>query len=134
MRVETNLRRARLVVLGCVLAVGAGACGSGESTNLDSDSSGIVTTTEPTVALFETTPSTVALDTAATVRAATVSPTTVVTKATAPASTTPPTDASPTVYYGNCDAARQAGDTPLYEGDPGYRSGLDRDHDGVACE
>lgn len=38
------------------------------------------------------------------------------------------------VYYENCDAARAAGDTPLYEGDPGYRSGLDRDSDGVACE
>lgn len=37
-------------------------------------------------------------------------------------------------YYANCTEARDAGDAPLYEGDPGYRSGLDRDHDGVACE
>ncbi|MCI1748684.1 MAG: excalibur calcium-binding domain-containing protein [Acidipropionibacterium sp.] len=22
----------------------------------------------------------------------------------------------------------------MHKGDPGYRSGLDRDHDGVACE
>jgi excalibur calcium-binding domain len=22
----------------------------------------------------------------------------------------------------------------MYEGDPGYRSGLDRDHDGIACD
>ncbi|MFF9524652.1 excalibur calcium-binding domain-containing protein [Streptomyces achromogenes] len=26
------------------------------------------------------------------------------------------------------------GDTPLYAGDPGYDSHLDRDGDGVACE
>jgi competence protein ComEC len=38
------------------------------------------------------------------------------------------------VYYQNCTAAKAAGVTPLYEGDPGYRSALDRDHDGVACE
>src|SRR5262249_45892047 len=38
------------------------------------------------------------------------------------------------VYYPNCDAARAAGVAPLYRGEPGYRSGLDRDGDGVACE
>lgn len=38
------------------------------------------------------------------------------------------------VYYGNCSEARAAGDTPLYRGDPGYASHLDRDDDGVACE
>ncbi|MFZ4720654.1 MAG: excalibur calcium-binding domain-containing protein [Ilumatobacteraceae bacterium] len=38
------------------------------------------------------------------------------------------------VYYRNCDAARAAGAAPLYAGDPGYRSGLDGDDDGVACE
>jgi Excalibur calcium-binding domain len=38
------------------------------------------------------------------------------------------------VYYENCDVARKAGVTPLYEGDPGYAPHLDRDHDGVACE
>jgi hypothetical protein len=38
------------------------------------------------------------------------------------------------VYYENCTAARDAGAAPLYVGEPGYRSGLDRDHDGVACE
>ncbi len=59
----------------------------------------------------------------------------------------PPTSASATtvafvdpgtgggsVYYKNCDAARAAGAAPLHVGDPGYRSGLDRDGDGVACE
>ncbi len=38
------------------------------------------------------------------------------------------------VYYANCSAARAAGVTPLYRGEPGYRSGMDGDNDGVACE
>ncbi|MFC6359788.1 excalibur calcium-binding domain-containing protein [Luteococcus peritonei] len=37
-------------------------------------------------------------------------------------------------YYKNCAAARAAGVAPLHRGDPGYRAGLDRDDDGVACE
>lgn len=37
-------------------------------------------------------------------------------------------------YYKNCTAARNAGAAPLYRGDPGYRSALDGDKDGVACE
>lgn len=37
-------------------------------------------------------------------------------------------------YYANCAAARAAGAAPLYIGDPGYRSKLDGDSDGVACE
>lgn len=38
------------------------------------------------------------------------------------------------VYYANCDAVRAAGKAPLYRGQPGYRPGLDRDNDGIACE
>lgn len=34
----------------------------------------------------------------------------------------------------NCSEARAAGAAPLHRGEPGYRSGLDRDGDGVACE
>lgn len=41
---------------------------------------------------------------------------------------------SSSVYYANCAAARAAGAAPVYRGDPGYRSGLDRDNDGVGCE
>ncbi len=37
-------------------------------------------------------------------------------------------------YYKNCTEARAAGVTPLYEGEPGYSTKLDRDRDGVACE
>lgn len=36
--------------------------------------------------------------------------------------------------YANCSAARAAGAAPLYRGQPGYSSKLDRDGDGVACE
>ncbi|MCZ8324397.1 MAG: excalibur calcium-binding domain-containing protein [Sphingomonadaceae bacterium] len=37
-------------------------------------------------------------------------------------------------YYPNCSAALAAGAAPIRAGDPGYRAGLDRDGDGVACE
>lgn len=37
-------------------------------------------------------------------------------------------------YYASCAEARRAGAAPLHRGEPGYRSGLDRDNDGVACE
>lgn len=33
-----------------------------------------------------------------------------------------------------CNDARAAGTTPILRGEPGYRSGLDGDGDGVACE
>ena len=36
--------------------------------------------------------------------------------------------------YRNCREARAAGAAPLYRGQPGYGSHLDRDGDGVACE
>lgn len=53
----------------------------------------------------------------------------------APVPTTPvPTTPAPGVYYANCTAARNAGAAPIYRNEPGYRSALDRDGDGVACE
>jgi hypothetical protein len=36
--------------------------------------------------------------------------------------------------YRNCTAARAAGAAPVYRGDPGYGSHLDRDNDGIGCE
>jgi Excalibur calcium-binding domain len=42
--------------------------------------------------------------------------------------------ANAVVYYRYCDEARAAGAAPLYRGQPGYRSELDRDRDGIACE
>lgn len=47
---------------------------------------------------------------------------------------TPPPDQPSDTYYANCTEARDAGVAPLYEGDDGYRSALDRDSDGIACE
>jgi len=38
------------------------------------------------------------------------------------------------VYYETCADARAAGAAPLHRGEPGYRPGLDKDGDGVACE
>ncbi|QTI71596.1 excalibur calcium-binding domain-containing protein [Gordonia polyisoprenivorans] len=46
----------------------------------------------------------------------------------------PTTDEGSSVYYSSCAQARAAGAAPLHVGDPGYRAGLDRDGDGVACE
>jgi hypothetical protein len=43
-------------------------------------------------------------------------------------------NASRSVYYRNCDAARAAGAAPVRAGDPGYARHLDRDGDGVGCE
>jgi hypothetical protein len=40
----------------------------------------------------------------------------------------------PTVRYDSCAEASEAGAAPLYEGDSGYRSALDRDGDGIACD
>ena len=37
-------------------------------------------------------------------------------------------------YYPNCAAAGAADAAPIRGGDPGYRAGLDRDGDGLACE
>lgn len=36
--------------------------------------------------------------------------------------------------WSSCSAARAAGTAPIYAGEPGYRSALDRDADGIACE
>jgi hypothetical protein len=52
----------------------------------------------------------------------------------APVVPAPAAPAPAAAYYANCAAAKAAGAAPLYAGSPGYRAGLDRDSDGVACE
>ncbi|MEV0947853.1 excalibur calcium-binding domain-containing protein [Rhodococcus sp. NPDC049939] len=52
----------------------------------------------------------------------------------APAPAPAPVPSGGAAYYKNCTAARAAGAAPIYVGEPGYRSKLDRDNDGVACE
>jgi len=62
-------------------------------------------------------------------------PTPVRTTAAPPAIVAPPlSSAGGSAYYANCAAARAAGAAPLHRGEPGYRAGLDRDSDGIACE
>ncbi|MBK8199251.1 MAG: excalibur calcium-binding domain-containing protein [Acidobacteria bacterium] len=39
-----------------------------------------------------------------------------------------------TAPFANCTAARAAGAAPVYLGQPGYGSHLDRDGDGIGCE
>lgn len=53
---------------------------------------------------------------------------------TAPAPRDEPSRGSSDVYYENCTAAREAGAAPLHRGEPGYRSQMDGDGDGIACE
>ena len=48
------------------------------------------------------------------------------------ATTAPQTTSS--VYYKNCAAASKAGAAPITIGQPGYRTGLDPNGNGVACE
>ncbi|UUL76179.1 DUF1524 domain-containing protein [Pseudarthrobacter sp. Fe7] len=49
-------------------------------------------------------------------------------------STVAAASSSTLAYYANCAEAVAAGAAPLYAGTPGYRTGLDGDGDGVACE
>ncbi|MCL6684092.1 excalibur calcium-binding domain-containing protein [Sphingomonas alba] len=37
-------------------------------------------------------------------------------------------------FYPSCSWARTFGAAPIHRGEPGYRSRLDADDDGIACE
>lgn len=37
-------------------------------------------------------------------------------------------------YWSGCKEARDAGTAPIYRDEPGYRSEMDGDNDGIACE
>lgn len=45
-----------------------------------------------------------------------------------------PATLAASVHYDGCDAVRAVGAAPLYAGQPGYRSDMDGDGDGIACE
>ncbi len=79
-------------------------------------------------------PTTTSTTTSTTLPPTTVPPTTTAPPTTAAPPPPHPPPPSPSVHYANCDAARAAGAAPLHRGEPGYRAGLDRDDDGVACE
>ena len=89
-------------------------------------SPGATTTSAATVA-SRTSPSPATTSTS-TPTSTTTAPPAALTTSSAP----PPPTAD--VYYKNCTAVRAAGRAPLLAGEPGYRAGLDRDHDGIACE
>ncbi len=98
-------------------------------------------TSEPTAtatATSEPTPTPTATATATATATPTPTPDPVATPTAAATPTAVPTPtatmSAPSAYYANCAAVRAAGEAPLYRGQPGYRSALDRDRDGVACE
>lgn len=52
----------------------------------------------------------------------------------APIYAPPAPDGGGAVSYGSCAEARAAGAAPIYAGQPGYSTKLDRDRDGIACD
>ena len=121
------------ILLGAVLAL-AGACAAEEGPKPDS---GPVEDSIPMASTTTTPPeTTVAPTTAAPTTAAptTAKPQPLVATTARPAPTTTAAPTTAGVYYANCDEARAAGAAPISRGEPGYRSGLDRDGDGVACD
>lgn len=46
----------------------------------------------------------------------------------------PPRRSNGSVYFSSCKEAHAAGYRNIKRGQPGYRAGLDRDDDGIACE
>jgi len=118
----------RIVLTLTAIVLSSGGCGS----------SGTESGTTTTVGASTTAPSSTTTSTAATTTTAAPAtvPTTVpraVPTVRAPAATQP-APALPVVSYSNCDEVRAAGKAPLLRGQPGYRSGLDRDNDGIACD
>ena len=113
-------------VLAVGLCIVAGGCAAEEPTEDDS------TPVEESIPMVSTTaiPETTAPP--ATEAPTTVKPQPLVATTARPTTTAAPTTAA--VYYANCDAARAAGAAPISRGEPGYRSALDRDNDGVACD
>jgi competence protein ComEC len=51
-----------------------------------------------------------------------------------PKPTVAPKQQETNVFYKNCTAVKEAGAAPIYKGEPGYSTKLDRDGDGIACE
>lgn len=113
------------------IAVLGGACQKSSDTKngtVKASSSTTSTTAAPTT----TTTTGKAATTTTTAKATTTTtsrPATTTTTARAVTTTT-----ASTVSYANCTAVKNAGKAPLYAGQPGYSTSLDRDRDGVACE
>lgn len=129
----------RLLPLALVLALSIAACS--DDSELQPLPLAADPTARPTAQVIGPTPAPVATPDRST-PAPTPRSTAVVTLPSTPMPTsrsTPTPEPEPTlepveVYYANCSEVRAAGKAPLYRGQPGYRSGLDRDADGIACE
>ncbi|WP_016882449.1 MULTISPECIES: excalibur calcium-binding domain-containing protein [unclassified Rhodococcus (in: high G+C Gram-positive bacteria)] len=63
-----------------------------------------------------------------------VAPTTTVAVAPPPAPAVIPAAPQSSVSYASCADAKAAGAAPIYQGEPGYSTKLDRDKDGIACD
>ena len=122
-------------VLG--FAVAAGADGSASPTPPATRAAPEVTVTATSTTTATVTATPTALPAATVTRTVTPRPRTVRVTVTRTATVQPLAGGGTgggAAYYANCSQARAAGAAPLYVGDPGYRPGLDRDGDGVACE
>jgi excalibur calcium-binding domain-containing protein len=123
--------KARLAVAALVAVAALSACGEGTAKkagviNIDATTTTTVASTTTATSPAKATSSTTATTAKATTTS-TAGPTTTTTRAVS-------TTTVKTVSYANCTAVKDAGKAPLYRGDPGYASHLDRDDDGVACE
>lgn len=111
-----------------------GECDDGEIVRLAQGACGGTDLKQLMPADYEPPPSTTLPPATTAALVPTTAPPTTAPPTTAPPATAPPTTAAPRAYYPNCDAARAAGVAPLYRGEPGYSTSLDRDGDGIACE
>ena len=137
------------VVAVFALLLGISRCGSDED-DAPSSVTETVTTTVTQPVVVPTAPTTTTTTTTTTTSTTPVSTSPAAVPTTTDAVDLPPVDAPRTpyvpdttatlpsapsgVYYSSCAEARDAGAAPLYRGEPGYRSGLDRDGDGIACD
>lgn len=118
-----------LACSGALLGIGMTGCATSEpSGSPEKVAQGVPTVAAPTTTAPAPEASTVSPEPSP-------SPTTAAPATAKPASKPSPRKTTkPAVYYKNCDAVRAAGKAPLLRGQPGYRTGLDRDLDSEACE
>jgi hypothetical protein len=90
---------------------------------------GLTRVSAPPAAAVAAVPTRVAAAPSTTVAPVADQPTVAPSRKAAPSTTAKP----PVVYYKNCGAALAEGAAPIERGEPGYRSGLDPDGDGVTC-
>ncbi len=121
----TTRRIAAAGLAGLTAVVLLGGCEASEKSGGTVKPASVLSTPTTTPASTATAPTTVA----------TARPTTTTTaRATTTTTYKVTASTSSSVYYQNCTAVRAAGKDPIYRGEPGYASHLDRDNDGIGCE